>query len=121
VEAITKGETDYSAALTDIGAADPEAFYYGGYYAEADVLAHIMPVAGLEGVTFFSDDGVYGVTFIDLAGEFAEGVYAATGAPQASEKKAEFDAYFESVYGEPGEDSGKLSNEDIQVLFEPLG
>jgi len=101
VEAITPKETDYSAALTDIGASDPDAIYFGGYYSEAAVLAQGMPIAGLEGVTFFSDDGVYGKTFIDLAGEFAEGVYAATGAPLASAAKAEFDAYFESVYGEP--------------------
>lgn len=30
-------------------------------------------------------------------------------------------ALADSVYGKPGEDSGKLSNQDIQVLFEPLG
>jgi len=29
-------------------------------------------------------------------------------------------ALAEGVYGEAGADSGKLSNEDIQVLFEPL-
>jgi len=30
-------------------------------------------------------------------------------------------ALAEGIYGKPGEDSGKLSNDDIQVLFEPLG
>ena len=101
VEAITPGETDYSAALTDIGASDPEAIYFGGYYSEAAVLAQGMPVAGLEGVILFSDDGSYGDSFIELAGAQAEGVYAASGAPLASAAKAEFDAYYESVYGDP--------------------
>ena len=101
VEAITPGETDFSAALTDVGAADPAAIYFGGYYAEAAVIAQGMPVAGMEDVVLFSDDGTYGEAFIELAGAHAEGVYAATGAPLASAVKAEFDAYYESVYGDP--------------------
>jgi branched-chain amino acid transport system substrate-binding protein len=103
VEAITPGETDYSAVLTDIGSADPEAIYFGGYYPECAVIAQGMPVAGMEGVILFSDDGSYGEAFIELAGDLSEGVYAATGAPLESARKAEFDAYFESVYGDaPG-------------------
>ncbi len=101
VEAITPGETDYSASLTNVGASDPDAIYFGGYYSEAAVLAQGMPVAGLEGVVLFSDDGSYGDSFIELAGAQAEGVYAASGAPLASAAKAEFDAYYESVYGDP--------------------
>ncbi len=101
VEAITPGETDYSAVLTDVGASDPEAIYFGGYYPEAAVIAQGMPVAGMEGVILFSDDGSYGAAFIELAGAQAEGVYAATGAPLESAAKAEFDTYFESIYGDP--------------------
>ena len=106
LEAITPAETDYSAALTDIGAADPEAIYFGGYFPEAAVIAKDMPVAGMEDVVLFSDDGTYGAAFIELAGDQSEGVYAATGAPLASAAKAEFDAYYESVYGDP---SGTIS------------
>jgi len=101
VEAVTPGETDYSAVLTSIGASDPEAIYYGGYYPEAAVVAQGMPVAGMEDIVLFSDDGSYGEAFIELAGENSEGVYAATGAPLESAAKAEFDAYYESVYGDP--------------------
>lgn len=100
-EAISPGETDYSAALTDVGASEPEAIYFGGYYPEAAVIAQGMPVAGMEGVILFSDDGTYGAAFIELAGGNSEGVYAATGAPLESAAKAEFDAYYESVYGDP--------------------
>lgn len=99
--AITQGEVDFSAALTDVGASDPEAIYFGGYYPEAAVIAQGMPVAGMEDVVLFSDDGTFGEAFIELAGAQAEGVYAATGAPLASAVKAEFDAYYESVYGDP--------------------
>jgi len=103
VEAITPGETDYSAVLTDIGAADPEAIYFGGYYSEAAVLAKDMPVAGLEDVILFSDDGTFGGTFIELAGANAEGVYAASAAPLESPRVDEFNATFEGIYGDaPG-------------------
>ena len=101
VEAVTPGETDYSAVLTDVGASDPDAVYFGGYYPECAVIAQGMPVAGMEDVLLFSDDGSYGEAFIELAGPHAEGVYAATGAPLDSAAKAEFDAYFESIYGDP--------------------
>lgn len=100
-EAITPAETDYSAVLTDVGAQGPEAIYYGGYYPEAAVLAKDMPVAGLEDVILFSDDGTFGQTFIDLAGENAEGVYAASAAPLSSPEVDAFNAKFEEVYGDP--------------------
>ena len=106
-EAVTPGETDYSAVLTDVGASDPEAIYFGGYFFECAVIAQGMPVAGMEDVLLFSDDGTYGQTFIDLAGDYADGVYAATSVPGGSAAKAEFDAYFESVYGDvPGDITG---------------
>jgi branched-chain amino acid transport system substrate-binding protein len=103
VEAVTPGETDYSAVLTDVGAAGPEAIYFGGYNAECAVIAQGMPVAGMEDVILFSDDGTYGATFIELAGEYAEGVYAVSSTPLGSPAVDEFNAYYEEVYGDaPG-------------------
>ena len=99
--AITPGETDYSAALTDVGANNPDAIYYGGYYPEAAVIAKDMPVAGLEDVVLFSDDGTFGESFIELAGENAEGVYAASGAPVGGPRFDEFAEQFENAYGDP--------------------
>ncbi len=101
VQAVSPGETDYSAVLTDVGAAAPDAIYYGGYYPEAAVIAKDMPVAGLEGVILFSDDGTFGDTFIELAGANSEGVYAASGAPLSNPRVEEFNTRFASVYGDP--------------------
>jgi len=100
-EAISPGETDYSAALTDVGASKPDAIYYGGYYPEAAVIAKDMPVAGMEDVVLFSDDGTFGESFIELAGENAEGVYAASGAPVGGPRFDEFAEEFEAAYGDP--------------------
>ena len=105
-EAITPGETDYSAVLTDIGAKGPEAIFYGGYYAEAAVIAKDMPVAGLDDVVLFSDDGTFGLTFIELAGENAEGVFATSAIPPDSEARTAFDAQYEATYGDK---AGELS------------
>lgn len=102
-EAITPGETDYSAVLTDIGAKGPEAIFYGGYYSESAVIAKDMPVAGLADVVLFSDDGTFGATFIELAGANAEGVFATSAIPPDSEARTAFDANYEATYGdEPG-------------------
>ena len=102
-EAITPGETDYSAVLTDVGANGPEAVFFGGYYPEAAVIATNMPVAGMTDVILFSDDGTFGASFIELAGEFGEGVYAASALPPSSAEKDAFDALFEDTYGDvPG-------------------
>lgn len=103
-QAITAGETDYTAPLTDVGAASPEAIYYGGYYPEAAVIANNMPVAGLPDAVLFSDDGTFGATFIELAGENAEGAYATSALPPASDAKDAFETAYQEQYGvAPGE------------------
>ena len=105
-EAITPAETDYSAVLTDIGAKGPEAIFYGGYYPEAAVIAKDMPVAGMADVVLFSDDGTFGLTFIELAGENAEGVYATSAIPPDSEARTAFDESYKATYGD---EAGALS------------
>jgi len=40
--AITPGESDYSAALADIASKKPQALFYGGYTAEAVVIVNQM-------------------------------------------------------------------------------
>jgi branched-chain amino acid transport system substrate-binding protein len=105
-QAITAGETDYTAPLTDVGSQNPEAIYYGGYYPEAAVIANNMPVAGLPDAVLFSDDGTFGATFIELAGPNGEGTYAASALPPESEAKTAFEtAYLEKF----GTAAGELS------------
>jgi len=105
-EAVTVGETDYSAVLTDIGAKGPEAIFYGGYYPEAAVIAKDMPVAGLADIVLFSDDGTFGLTFIELAADNAEGVYATSAIPPDSDARTAFDASYKATYGD---EAGALS------------
>lgn len=105
-QAIAPGESDYSAVLADISSKQPEALYYGGYTAEAVVIVNQMKSSGLEGVTFFSDDGTFGQDFLDLTGANGEGAYSTSLLPNASEARAKFDAAFLATYGRP---AGTLS------------
>ncbi|MCZ2126408.1 MAG: branched-chain amino acid ABC transporter substrate-binding protein [Anaerolineales bacterium] len=105
-QAINPGESDYSAVLADISAGKPQLVYFGGYVAEAVVLVNNFKQAGLAGVPFFSDDGVYGQDFLDRTGANGEGSYGTALIPPASAAKDKFDAAYLAAYGEP---AGKLS------------
>jgi branched-chain amino acid transport system substrate-binding protein len=74
-EGITPGAVDYSAVIQKIKASGAEAVIFGGYHPEASKLVMLMRKKKME-IAFVSDDGVKDITFIKVAGEYAEGVYA---------------------------------------------
>ncbi|GAF84517.1 unnamed protein product, partial [marine sediment metagenome] len=104
--AITPGEADYSAPLAAISALGPELIYFGGYDADAAVLVTQMAGAGLEGVLFFGCDGTYGVNYLDLSGDAAEGTFSTYVPIPESGAFTTFKADYETAYGDP---QGKLS------------
>ena len=74
-EGITPGAVDYSAIVDKIKRSGAEAVIYGGYHPEASKIVTQIRKKKMD-THFVSDDGVKDVTFIKVAGEFAEGVYA---------------------------------------------
>jgi len=98
-EAITPGETDYTAPLSAVAAKSPDAVYYGGYVQEAVVLANQWAQSGLKGVTFFGCDGTYGEDFIKRAGANGEGAYAVALVPAASDAVNKFNEAYQSQFG----------------------
>ena len=74
-EGLTPGAVDYSAIVQKINNSGAEAVIYGGYHPEASKLVMLMRKKKMDTV-FISDDGVKDVTFIKVAGDYAEGVYA---------------------------------------------
>jgi branched-chain amino acid transport system substrate-binding protein len=106
IEAITPGETDYSAQLADIATLDPELVYYGGYDADAAVLVSQMAGAGLGDAIFFGCDGTYGVNYIELSGSASEGTYSTYVPIPPSDRFERFKTDYEAAYGDP---QGKLS------------
>ena len=122
-EAITPGETDYSAQLANMSVFSPELIYYGGYDADAAVIASQMAAAGLTDALFFGCDGTYGADYIDLAGSASEGTYSTFVPIPPSDAFADFQAAYEAAYGDP---QGKLSPfsphgyDAVSVLIESI-
>jgi branched-chain amino acid transport system substrate-binding protein len=98
-EAITPGESDYSAPLAAVASTGPEAIYFGGYNAEAAVLVNQMEQAGLKGVVFFGGDGIYGKDFLAKVGDKGEGVYSATLVPPGTDPIVKFNEAYLTAYG----------------------
>lgn len=74
-EGITPGAVDYSAVVQKIRQSGAEAVIFGGYHPEASKLVMLMRKKKMD-IIFISDDGVKDNTFIKVAREYAEGVYA---------------------------------------------
>lgn len=74
-EGVNPGAPDYSAVVNKIGNAGTDGVVWGGYHPEASKLVQQMRDKGIK-VPFISDDGVKDNTFIEVAGKYAEGVYA---------------------------------------------
>ncbi|MEE9911237.1 MAG: branched-chain amino acid ABC transporter substrate-binding protein [Deltaproteobacteria bacterium] len=74
-EGITPGAVDYSAIVQKIKYSGAEAVVYGGYHPEAASVVQLMRKRNMK-TLFISDDGVKDQTFIKVAGQAAEGVYA---------------------------------------------
>jgi branched-chain amino acid transport system substrate-binding protein len=74
-EGITPGAVDYSAVVQKIKQSGAQAVIFGGYHPEASKIVTQMRKKAMDTI-FISDDGVKDDTFIKVAGEYAEGVYA---------------------------------------------
>ena len=74
-EGVTPGAVDYSAVVQKIRQSKADAVIYGGYHPEASSIVSQMRKKNMT-TLFISDDGVKDDTFIKVAGQYAEGVYA---------------------------------------------
>lgn len=74
-EGITPGAVDYSAIVQKIKLARADAVLFGGYHPEASKIVMQMRRKQMK-TLFISDDGVKDTTFLSVARDAAEGVYA---------------------------------------------
>jgi branched-chain amino acid transport system substrate-binding protein len=109
-EGITPGAVDYSAIVQKLKRSGAQAVIFGGYHPEASKIITLMKKKKVDAI-FISDDGVKDDTFIKVAGEYSEGVYA-TGpkdvaknpmtvkarAAHQKEYKADPGPFFENAY-----------------------
>jgi branched-chain amino acid transport system substrate-binding protein len=75
-EAVSKGQTDMSPALTTIAAAQPELLYFPVFVAEGGFIAQqALETPGLENVIRIGSDGMFTPDFVTAAGAGAEGMF----------------------------------------------
>lgn len=74
-ETTNKGEQDYSAVITAIKAADPDAVFWTAYYADGGLLIRQLRQSGYQGEILVGD-GSNSAEIFDIAGRAAEGIYA---------------------------------------------
>ncbi|MDN4615007.1 branched-chain amino acid ABC transporter substrate-binding protein [Leifsonia sp. F6_8S_P_1B] len=71
---VTTGQKDFSAVISKIINAKPDAVYYAGYYAEGAPFDQQLVSKGFKG-TFVAPDGVKDDQFIKLAGDASSNAY----------------------------------------------
>jgi branched-chain amino acid transport system substrate-binding protein len=71
-DTIEAGKTDFPSTVTAVKSANPDAAFYGGYYAEASLLIKQLRDAGWKGI-FVVGDGVKDPEYVKVAKAAAEG------------------------------------------------
>ena len=69
---VKKGDKDFSAAVTQVKGASPDAVFYSGYYSEAAPFVQQLKDGGFAG-TFVSADGTKDPQFVNQAGDASKG------------------------------------------------
>ncbi|WP_374111240.1 branched-chain amino acid ABC transporter substrate-binding protein [Nocardia sp. JCM 34519.1] len=123
---IKAGDKDFSATVTKVKAANPDAVFYSGYYAEGAPLAQQLKQGGVK-AEFVGPDGVNDPQFIAQAGSAAKGATLTCPCGPAPEKFAKdyqaFNNMASGVYSveaydlatilAKGIDAGKVTRPDL--------
>lgn len=115
-EVTNKGEQDYSAVVTSITSANPDAVFWTAYYADGGLLIRQLRERGYQGIIAVGD-GSNSPELFKIAGPAAEGVIAFSN-PTAEflpEAKAFADAYQAKFGAAPGPYS-TLSYDAMKLL-----
>lgn len=122
-EGIETGAEDFSAVISDIQAADPDAVYFGGYDADFGKIVKQARDAGLD-VPMMSGDGSVSGTTVDLAGDALTDVYLSCPCNLSGEFIAKYnesvgsEAFGVPVYAGEGYDVANLIGEGIKQAIE---
>ena len=97
--AVNVGDTDMSAILTEVAAAEPDVLYFPIFEPESNfIAAQAKDVSGLEDVVLMSADGSFADTFPENTGEAAVGMYL-SGPAVSGEPYDEFLAMWDEEIG----------------------
>lgn len=121
-ETINPDDKDFSAVISKVKGAKPEAVFYGGEYPQAGPMSQQMKAAGLN-VPLMGGDGIFDPAFIELAGKTSEGdLSTSVGAPTESLETAKgfVDAYAAAKFKEPYAAYGAYSYDAANAIINAL-
>ncbi len=101
---VTQEDTDFSSLVTAIMASNPDVVFFPGQIsAQLGTLAAQLSEQGYAG-TYFLADGGFDISWVDTAGEAAEGTYLSFFAPDPHfvPQARDITTRYESTYGEYG-------------------
>lgn len=116
-EGINLGDKDFSAVLTKVKAANPDAIFFGGMYAEA---AQILKQMKEKAITakFVGADGIDSGDLVKLAGEASTGVYYTSVAADVS--KNPFSPKYQEFAKKPADGFGVFAYDATNVVINAL-
>jgi branched-chain amino acid transport system substrate-binding protein len=98
-DSINKGDKEFSATVTKVKGAKPDAVFFSGYYSEAAPLVQQLRDGGFSGA-FVSGDGTKDQQFVDQAGDASKDALLSCPCGPASESFAkEYTAQFNQAPG----------------------
>jgi branched-chain amino acid transport system substrate-binding protein len=121
LDAVTPGESDYSANVNSVLRAKPDFIYWTGYYQEGGLILRQLRQAGYKG-KFMIADGSVDAKFVSIAGgTAAEGTYATmTQTPDTIEGAQNWIATYKQKFGaDPGPYSTQ-SYDAVRVAAEAI-
>ncbi|MDI6843040.1 MAG: branched-chain amino acid ABC transporter substrate-binding protein [Anaerosomatales bacterium] len=121
-EKIQAKDVDFSALVTRIKSAKPEAIYYGGAHTEGALLSKQAKESGLK-VPVIGGDMLYSAEYISIArAENAEGdICTSLGLPLEQQPKGvEFKAAYEKRYGEGPEAYDSYAYDSAWIIIEAV-
>jgi branched-chain amino acid transport system substrate-binding protein len=102
-ERYTRGDVDFTAQLTKIRAANPDALVDWSRYTEGALVQRQLRQAGMSNLARFGSDGIAPPAFLELAGEAANGViYATHFSPATSADNPQAQRFIEAFRKEYG-------------------
>lgn len=101
-EYIQDGDTDFSAQVTKIKAANPDVIVFGGYYTEAALIMKKVREVGMESIAMVGGDGLQSDDLIKIGGSAVNGTifFAGFSPEQPTPTTQKFMDAFKAKYNE---------------------
>lgn len=119
-EAITVGDTDFSAVVSKIQPLEADLIVFGGFTPEGTLLIQQLRAAGIE-TQFMGADGIdVQSDFVDAAQGAAEGAIITNGSPVSGPEYDKFKTDFEAKFGRPIGVFSAQSSDAYNIIFDAI-